>query len=157
MFGRKKGIKGWISSPVKGESIILDNVEDEVFASKMVGDGIAVSPESGDFVSPCDGRVAGVAKTAHAYNIITKDGLEVLVHIGLDTVELKGEGFEPKVSEGDTVKRGDALCRADLELIKNKGFSTVTPVIISNISDVSFFDTRNGRVEKGDVLIDYII
>lgn len=157
MFGRKKGIKGYISSPVKGESVVLDNVEDEVFSSKMIGDGIAVSPASGDFVSPCDGKVAGVAKTAHAYNIVSSDGLEVLVHIGIDTVELKGEGFEPKVSEGDEVKRGDALCRADLELIRKKGFSTVTPVVISNISDVSFFDTRSGSVEKGDVLIDYII
>ena len=157
MFGRKKAIKGYISSPVKGEALSLEKVEDEAFSSKMLGDGIAVEPSSGDFVSPCDGTVASVAKTAHAYNIISNDGLEILVHIGIDTVELKGDGFEPKVAEGDKVKRGDPLCRVDIELIKKKGYSTVTPIVISNISELSFFDRHNGSVKEGDVLIDYVM
>lgn len=157
MFGRKKTVKGYISSPVRGETLSLDKVEDEVFSSKMLGDGIAVEPSSGDFVSPCDGKVASIAKTAHAYNIISNDGLEILVHIGIDTVELKGEGFEPKVTQGDEVKRGDALCKADIELIKSRGYSTVTPIVISNISELSFFDRHDGSVKEGDVLIDYVM
>lgn len=157
MFGRKKAIKGSVASPAKGDAIPLGEVEDEAFSSKMLGDGVAVNIISGDISSPCDGKIMNIAKTSHAYSILSDDGLEILVHIGIDTVELKGMGFTSAVSVGDKVKTGDSLCRADLEFIKSKGYSTVTPVVISNISDVSFLNRYSGPVSKGDVIIDYVM
>ncbi len=154
---REKKKPAFLSSPVGGETVLLENTGDEVFAGKMLGDGIAVEPFESIFASPCDGTVESVSKTAHAYNIRSKDGLDVLVHIGIDTVELKGEGFTPKVQSGDSVKRGQTLCVADVELIRSKGYSAVTPVIISNISEVSFFDRHQGPVKNGEPLINYII
>ncbi len=157
MFGRKKARKGRITCCADGEAIPLGSVADEVFSSKMLGDGIAVVPIGKAFVSPCDGKVLGVAKTAHAYNLLSDDGLEILVHIGVDTVELCGEGFAPKVKEGDHVKAGDILCTADTDFIKSKGYDTTTPIIISNFQILSFFDISYGNVKAGDILIDYVI
>lgn len=157
MKKKKKSGKGSILSPVDGETVDLEQTGDDVFAGRMVGDGIAVLPSDGNFVSPCSGIVQNVATTLHAYNITSDDGLDILVHIGIDTVSLKGEGFVAKVKNGEKVKAGDPLCEADISLIKEKGFSTVTPVIISNISDVAFFERKNGRVERGEALIDYAL
>ena len=156
MFREKKK-PSFLSCPVGGETVLLEDTGDEVFAGKLLGDGIAVDPFESTFVSPCDGTVESVAKTAHAYNVHSDDGLDVLIHIGIDTVELRGEGFLPKVQAGDKVKRGDVLCTANVDLIREKGYSAVTPVIISNISDVSFFDRQQGVVKRGESLISYII
>ena len=157
MFGTKKPKKGYISSPVSGQTIPLEETGDEVFAEKLVGDGIAVMPEEGAFYAPCDGTVQSVAKTSHAYSITSDDGLDVLVHIGIDTVEMNGEGFDAKVKDGEKVKRGQLICNADIELIKSRGFSTVTPVVISNIDDVSFIDRREGNIKSGDEIINYVL
>lgn len=156
MFRTKKK-PSFLSSPVGGQTVLLEDTGDEVFAQKILGDGIAVDPFESIFGSPCDGTVETVSKTAHAYNIRSNDGLDVLVHIGIDTVELGGEGFTPKVQSGDKVKRGQALCIADIDLIREKGYSAVTPIIISNISDVSFFDRHTGITKSGEPLINYII
>lgn len=156
MFRTKKK-PDFLSSPVGGEAVLLESTEDEVFAQKILGDGVAVEPFESIFVSPCNGTVETVSETAHAYNIRSDDGLDVLVHIGIDTVELGGEGFTPKVRSGDRIKRGQALCIADVEFIRSKGYSAVTPVIISNISDVSFFDRHTGITKSGEPLINYII
>lgn len=154
---RKKHKPSFLSSPVGGETVLPEATGDPVFAEKLLGDGIAVEPYESIFVSPCDGTVESVSKTAHAYNIRSVDGLEVLVHIGIDTVELAGEGFSPKVRSGEAVKRGQVLCTADIELIRGRGYSALTPVIITNISEVSFFDRHTGIVKSGEPLINYII
>lgn len=156
MFRTKKR-PSFLSSPVGGETVLLKDTGDEVFAEGLLGDGIAVEPFEDTFRAPCNGTVEGVSKTAHAYNILSEDGLEILIHIGIDTVELHGEGFSPLVTAGQRVKRGQPLCTANVDLIRKKGFSAVTPVIISNISSVSFFDRATGLVKEGEPLIRYII
>ena len=115
-----------------GSAIPLTEVEDEAFASGMLGEGFAVKPTSGTIYSPVDGKIEGITETKHAYSIHSDDGLDVLVHIGVDTVKLGGMGFTPAVNEGDTVKAGDVIAMADLGAIRAAGYDTVTPVLISN-------------------------
>ena len=105
---------------------------DEAFASGILGQGFAIQPTAGTISSPVDGTVDHISETHHAYTLLSKDGLDVLVHIGIDTVELKGEGFLPMVAEGDRVKAGDVRARADLELIRSRGLPTDIPVLITN-------------------------
>lgn len=121
-------------APMDGEIIDISNVEDQVFSKKMVGDGIAIIPTDGLVVAPCDGKILQIFSTNHAVGIETKEGLEILIHLGLDTVELKGEGFTRLAETGMEVKTGDPLIKMDLERIKELGKSTVSPVLITNVS-----------------------
>lgn len=117
-------------SPLNGTAVPLDQVPDPVFSQKIIGDGIAIRPEDGRIVSPVDGEVVSVADTLHAYGLRTPDGLEVLIHFGLETVALKGECFQCHVKAGDQVKAGDLLAQADLKALKAKQVDTITPVLI---------------------------
>jgi len=158
LFKKKDGANGEFIAPVSGECIALDKVEDEAFASKLCGDGVALVPEENVFRSPVDGVVTGIAESKHAYTITSKDGLEVLVHIGIDTVELKGEGFSPKVSVGENLKRGDVLCEADINFIKSKGYDITSPAVISNIDELKNYTFHTGNVHGGsDTVIKYTI
>lgn len=110
------------------------------------------------FCSPCKGEVVGVADTAHAYNLLTDDGLELLLHIGIDTVELKGRGFSSKVKAGDTVETGDLLAEVDLAVLREGGYSTLTPLIVVNGEAVECLEKAQGRVECGkDAVLHYEI
>lgn len=120
-----------------GDAIPLGEVNDEAFSSGMLGEGFAVKPSNGTIYSPVDGKVEGITETKHAYSIHSDDGLDVLVHIGVDTVKLGGSGFTAAVNEGDRVKAGDVIARADLGAIKAAGYDTVTPVLISNNDKIS--------------------
>lgn len=143
-----------IYSPVTGTSVGLDKVPDEVFSAKILGDGAAVIPEDGTVVSPVDGTVTNVPDTHHAYYIRSDDGLEILIHIGIDTVGLKGEGFENFVKSGQSVKTGDILVKADLGFIRQKGLNPVVPVVITNMDSVNGITRTDGAVHAGkDVLI----
>ncbi len=115
-----------------GSIIDITLVPDEVFSKKILGDGFAVLPADGNFSSPCNGTVTDVTKTLHAYCITSDDGLEILVHIGIDTVELSGKGFTPHVKSGDKIKRGESLVTADLEQIEKAGFNTTSVVVVTN-------------------------
>ncbi|WP_217363769.1 glucose PTS transporter subunit IIA [Paenibacillus sp. DCT19] len=121
-----------VHSPLSGQVVPLANVADEAFASEAMGKGVAIIPSAGTVVSPVDGVVATITKSKHAIAVIGNDGVEVLIHVGMDTVKLKGEGFTLHVKEGDQVHVGDVLMEVDLVLIQNKGFDIVTPVIITN-------------------------
>jgi PTS system glucose-specific IIA component len=121
-----------VYSPIDGQVVALGDVPDPVFSQKMMGDGIAVSPENGYIVSPVEGEIIQLFHTKHAVGIRSLSGLEFLLHIGLDTVELNGEGFEAHVKEGDKVKVGDPLITFDLELISEKAPSAITPIVITN-------------------------
>lgn len=112
-----------------GKVVNMEDVPDEAFASKALGDGVAVIVEDGKVYSPVDGEISMVAETLHAFGITTEDGSEILVHIGVNTVELNGKGFTPKVQAGDKVKAGQLLCEVDMDLIKSKGYPTHTPII----------------------------
>lgn len=121
-----------IKAIANGKAIPVSEVPDEVFSSKALGDGVAVIVTDGKVYSPVDGEITMVADTLHAYGISTADGLELCVHIGINTVELNGKGFTPKVKEGDHVKAGQLLCEVDMALMKEKGYQTHTPILMTN-------------------------
>ena len=119
-------------SPQTGMCVSIVEMPDEVFSERILGDGIAVIPEKDEFFSPVDGEVVQVAQTGHAFCIKSNDGVEIMIHIGVDTVELKGEGFECFVKPGDKVKKGDKLATADIKMIKEKGYPLHTAMVITN-------------------------
>ena len=127
-----KGVTDEVHSVADGEVINIEDVKDPVFSQKMMGDGFAVEPENGHIVSPVAGKVTSVFPTKHALGLVTDNGLEVLVHIGLDTVSLEGKPFEVKVSDGQTVAAGDLLVEADLDAIRAAGRETSTIVVFTN-------------------------
>ena len=132
-----------------GNIVPLDQVPDEVFSGKMLGDGFAIEPSSGTIYSPADGKVENISGTKHAYSIRSNDGLDILIHIGVDTVNLGGEGFTPLVNEGDEVHAGDVIARADLSLIRGKGLAAVTPVLIANFDALDKYEAATGEVKGG--------
>lgn len=138
-----------------GQVIKVETLPDPVFAEKMLGDGFAILPNNdGTVVSPIDATVEEVQDTLHAYCLHTADGLDILVHIGINTVSLNGEGFTPKVKKGDKVKAGDVLAKVDLDFIKSKGLPTYTVVLITNIDDVKSFDINTDtNVVSGETVV----
>ncbi|MGG0383487.1 PTS glucose transporter subunit IIA [Priestia filamentosa] len=124
-----------IYSPLTGEVISLAEVPDPVFSNKMMGDGIAIIPKEGKLVSPVEGEVVQVFPTKHAIGIKSARGVEILIHVGLETVDLKGEGFETFVKEGQSVKVGDVLSTFDIHFLESKNKEIVTPIIITNTSE----------------------
>lgn len=141
-----------VFSPVKGEMINLDSVNDPTFAQKMLGDGVAVIPEDGKFYAPFDGVVETVFPTKHAIGLKSDSGIELLMHIGLDTVELKGKPYDVKVKANQRVKKGDLLVNADLDKIKKAGYEIVTPLIVTNTKDfVEIVPNEKTTVDNGTV------
>lgn len=136
LFKKKENLEVELFAPIDGEVIPLEEVPDPVFAEKMMGDGIAIKPANGKVVSPVDGDIVQVFPTKHAVGIKTSNGAEILIHIGLETVALDGEGFTTHVKEGDKVKKGDALVDVDFSIVEEKAASTVTPMIITNANEM---------------------
>ncbi len=133
LFGKKETpTEEKILAPMNGKVVELENVPDPTFAQKMMGDGVAIEPTDGEVVSPVNGKIIQFFHTKHAVGIESESGLELLIHVGLETVGMGGEGFEGHVKEGDKVKVGDPLISVDLDLVKEKAASTITPVIITN-------------------------
>ena len=125
-------LSGAVGSPMKGRAILLSEVPDATFASGVLGEGMAVIPESGDIVSPVNGTVTVLFDTKHAIGITSEDGIDLLIHVGINTVELNGAPFTAHICQGDTVKAGQLLLTADLDQIRQAGYDTATPVIITN-------------------------
>ncbi|WP_434284076.1 PTS sugar transporter subunit IIA [Clostridium botulinum] len=132
-------------SPISGEIISLDDVPDEVFSQRMMGDGFAIQPENGEVFSPVDGTITAVFPTKHAISIKSESGVEILVHFGLDTVNLNGEGFQVYVEEGNQVKAGDMLLKVNIEEIKDKVPSLIVPIIFMDLNGKSF-NYNTGKV-----------
>lgn len=124
-----------IFAPVKGEMLSLEQVPDPVFSEKMMGDGVAIMPEDGGIYSPVEGKVILIADTKHAIGIRANDGTEILIHIGLETVSLQGEGFKTLVEMGDSVSIGQPLIEVDWNYVKENAASMITPIIITNSAE----------------------
>jgi PTS system glucose-specific IIA component len=154
MFGFLKRKAREVKAPADGEIVALESVNDEVFSQKLVGDGVAIVPVSNVFTAPIDGTITKIFSTNHAYSVKSPKDMEVMVHIGLDTVDLNGEGFERLANEGDKVKAGDPVIRADLEYIRKHAKDIVTPVIISDESDVKSIEKKLNIVKSGDIIME---
>ncbi|OPJ64126.1 glucose PTS transporter subunit IIA [Clostridium oryzae] len=149
----KSGIHQLLS-PLDGEIIPIEQVPDEVFAQKIAGDGFGIIPSGEEIVSPVDGELSVVFPTKHAFAITTDDGLEVMVHIGIDTVKLKGEGFTTHIEQGSRVRKGDKVVTMDSNLIKERGKSTVTVVLVTNMDAVEGINVETGKAVKGQKVAD---
>ena len=136
-----------IVSPTNGELLEITKVPDEVFSTKMMGDGFAIKSTDGIIVSPVDGKVGVIFETKHAVIIESKEGKEVLIHLGIDTVNLKGEGFEVFVNVGEEVKAGDKLVKMDLPFIEANAKSSISPVIFTNLESNESIKVVEGPVK----------
>lgn len=152
LFGKKEVIKEEVVvAPLTGTVRQLKEVPDPVFAEKMMGEGIAIEPSDGIVVAPFDGEIVQLFPTKHAIGLKGESGLELLIHVGLETVALKGEGFEAFIEQGDRVKKGDKLIAFDMEIIKEKASSTITPIIMTNGDAIeSFTMTEETAVVAGE-------
>ena len=153
MSSEKEKSRSVVYSPLTGKAVPLEQVPDPVFSEKVLGDGVAIIPEDGRIVSPVDGQIESVAETGHAYGFSTEDGLELLVHVGLETVSLKGECFKVHVKEGDQVKKGDLVAEVDLKYLAEKNINPITPVLICSDIDDQDLKCAEGGVEAGKTAV----
>lgn len=149
----KKSADAVVYSPMDGKVISLAEIEDGVFSEGMLGEGIAVLPENGNVVAPFDGEVQMVYDTKHALGLVSDDGVELLIHVGIDTVKLEGKHYDVKVTDSQKIKKGDLLAVVDIEGIEKEGYRTVTPVIVTNTDDFSQVKAVTGGSKSGDKII----
>ncbi|MTI69828.1 MAG: PTS glucose transporter subunit IIA [Firmicutes bacterium] len=140
-----KGEEVILKSPIKGDIVKIEDVPDATFAQKLLGDGVAIKPLEGVVYSPIEGQIAQLFKTKHAIGIVTDAGVEILIHIGIDTVKMKGKGFKAFVKQGDKVKAGEKLIEFDIDLINKEAKSIITPVIITNIGDFKGYELLDSK------------
>lgn len=141
-FLKKKVTAHVLASPCNGNAVKMSEVNDPTFSAEMLGKGAAVVPTDGKIVAPCDGTVTMLFNTLHAVGITSADGVEVLLHVGIDTVNLKGEGFTAHVKQGDMVKRGDLLLTADLDVIKAAGYDPTVMMVVTNTNDFASVESN---------------
>ena len=156
LFGKKEEINpNHVYAPMAGEAVDISQVPDPTFSSGAMGNGIAIQPTDGKVCSPVNGTVDMMFDTGHAVTLVSDNGIEILIHVGLETVGLEGKPFQVKVQNGQKVKKGDILMIADLEAIKAAGLPTITPVLICNTDDYTTFNTTTGKaVTNADVVIE---
>lgn len=153
-FFKNKSKEIIIYSPCKGKVVPITEVPDPTFSEKILGDGFAVIPSDGKIYAPADGEITAVFDTLHAITMTTDKGTEILIHIGLDTVILKGEPFTAHISAGSQVKKGDLMMEADIEKIKAAGFNTITPILIGNTEKYNKITLiKEGEAEPGDEVL----
>ena len=151
---KKKKKEHMLGAPVKGRAVPVAEVNDPTFSQGLLGGGVAVIPEEGKIYAPEDGTIGMVFDTLHAVSMTTEYGAEILIHVGLDTVKLKGDGFEGHVKSGDKVKKGQLLLTADLEKIKEAGYDIITPMLICNTAEYASVEAITGKsVNAGDDIL----
>lgn len=149
----KKNKKIELVGPITGDIIELEQVSDPVFSEKMLGDGVAILPKEGKLYSPIDGEIVTIFSTNHAIGLKHKSGLEILIHIGIDTVELEGKGFKRLAHQGDKIQVGTPLMEFDIEKIKSSGRSVITPIVITNMTEVKKLEKSTGQVIAKESII----
>jgi glucose-specific phosphotransferase system IIA component len=154
MFGFFKPNKQVIISPMDGHVVRLEEVPDEVFSKGLSGDGMAIIPLSGTVVAPIEGVVSRIFPTNHAFLISNKSGIEVMVHIGLDTVELKGEGFKRLVKEGTKVSTGTPIISVNLDYLESKRKEIITPILINCEKKIEIEKHKIGIIREGELLME---
>lgn len=138
------------AAPLDGKLIPLTDVDDDVFSQKMMGDGFAIEPTGGSVASPVNGKIINIFPTKHAIGILSKEGYEIMIHLGLDTVKLNGQGFEALIDEDQNVSKGQEIMKIDLDFIKNNAPSTVSPIVFTNLAEGQFVDLKQtGEVKQG--------
>lgn len=143
-----------VSSPLEGHVVPLSSVSDDAFAQEMMGKGTAIIPTSGKLYAPFDGKVTVISKTKHAIGLLSDSGIEMLIHVGVNTVRLKGTHFTLQIEEGAVIRKGDLLLEFDVEQIKNEGYDIVTPVIVSNTSEfLDVISKEEGDIKPGELLL----
>lgn len=161
MFGSLKGKFGFgkkagevVSAPVQGKAVAISEVSDPTFGQEILGKGMAIIPSVGKVVAPVDGTVEMVFDTKHAISLSSDSGIQILIHVGLDTVSLKGEPFKAYVEAGQKVKTGDLMLEFDIEAIKAAGLETITPVVICNSDDYKEITASVDKdVNTGDTVL----
>ncbi len=142
-----------LKAPMSGQCVSMQQVPDEVFSDEILGKGVAIEPDDGMVYAPCDGVITNVASTYHALCITSENGIEILLHIGIDTVDMKGKGFSCYVKEGKKVKCGDKLMKLDLKACKKAGHNPISPVIIMNHDDYKLTYSHGTCVAKQSTII----
>src|SRR6188768_3192873 len=143
-----------VLSPLSGQAWPLERIPDPVFAQKMVGDGLSIDPSDALLLAACDGQIVSIHAAGHAVTLLTPEGLELLMHIGIDTVALKGQGFKPRVKAGDRVKAGAPLIEFDMDFLATRAKSLLTQVVITNSDRVTHWQRASGAVTAGrDMLL----
>lgn len=155
LFGRKENVvkEVEIYAPLSGEIVNIEDVPDVVFSEKIVGDGVAIRPNGDTIVAPVNGTIGKIFETNHAFSIESDEGVELFVHFGIDTVELRGEGFTRLAEEGQKVKAGDPIIKFDLAFLNEKAKSVLTPIVISNMDEISNLQKFNGEVVQGESVV----
>ena len=143
-----------ILAAVSGTLVPLNTVSDPAFADGIIGQGIAIEPREGKIFAPVDGKILGIFKTNHAITILSDFGAEILIHIGIDTVNLGGQHFTPHVKKGDEIKKGDLLVTFDVEAIKDAGYDLITPILVCNMEEFgSLQPSDSGEVDVQDLVM----
>lgn len=142
-----------INSIAKGKQVPLEQVNDPVFSNKMMGDGVAIQVEDDTIVAPISGTITLIAETKHAFGITTSEGIEIMVHVGLETVNLKGQGFEKLKEVGETVQPGDPILRIDREFMESQNVELITPVIVLNTMEHTLHHTTNDTVDVNSKIL----
>lgn len=140
-------------APVDGEAVELSKVPDKVFASGMMGDGIAFDYKGNIVSAPCDGKITTIPDSLHAFGITADNGAEILVHIGMDTVNLQGKGFQKLVNTGDKVKAGTPIIKFDRDTIESEGYNLITPLLVTNSKDYTVEVSTNKSVKAGETIV----
>lgn len=155
MLGKRDSKRILINSPIEGEAVSLKDVNDPTFSEEIIGTGVAIKPHVGRVVSPVNGVITVMLHTKHAVALISDDAVEILIHIGLDTVKLEGEYFKTYVKAGDKVSIGDLLIEFDIEKIKEAGYDTICPIVICTTTDFSKVKSDiRGNVKELDLLLE---
>lgn len=154
LFGRNRGLT--IAAPMQGEAIPISSVADPTFSQNLLGKGVAIRPAEGRVFAPADGTISMMFSTSHALSMTTADGVELLIHVGIDTLQLRGQFFAAHANTGQAVKAGDLLIECDLNAIAQAGFEIITPVVVCNTTDFKNITSVTGPVAIGDPLLTII-